>query len=324
MTRKLTIILLTSAGVLFGASACSDKDKPLPPVKAISSCDKNQVTTGGYFWTFTDAGKNTYGTVEPFTVWKGDGNPGNVSFAGTLSPIPEDPENYSCKIEGTKPADPVPGDEAMELKDSCGDTPRYPVAGIGFSFLDKNAPFSVCDKLGLRFRAKGVFINAVDSLPAATMSVRVGIPTMQTDLWEEGDKWAANATGQLCVCDHDLPAGHGDEVQKTCFGFWGLDIQVTADWQWFSMTWGEMNHPSWAGPADFIPTNVLKTQFTIESKDGDYSLEIDDVQFILAADGVDWCAQQLDITKLAVTDPVFCSLAAKDEPLCAGGEPEHF
>ncbi len=322
MTRKLTHILLTSAGVLLGASACSSTDKPIPPVKAISACDKNQVATGGYLWTFTDAGKNTYGTVDPFTIYEGEDSPNNRGFTVAKSPLPEDSSNTSCKIEGDKPIDPVSGDPQWEEKDSCEDTPRYPVAGIGFSFLDKNAKFSVCDNLGIRFRARGSFKSSADGTIGPEMEIRVGIPTIQTDLWEEGDKWAADKSGQICLCQHQLV---DPTAEKSCFGFWGKTFYVTSDWQWYSMTWGEMEQPSWAAPTPFDPLNVLKTQFTIESKGGEYELELDDIQFILAAEGLDWCARQTPVELIKLDNPDFCaSMVAGGEPLCTAGAPEHF
>lgn len=308
MTRKLSCILFSSASILLGLSACSSEDKELPSTTALSACDGNQVGTGGYIWTYTDAANNTYATVDPFTTWDeaaGTGNP------FTVTPDPEEASNNVCRITGNKPD----GQQADEL-DTCGDKPLYPVAGVGFSFKDKNETFSVCDKLGIRFRARGQVVGE-SGTPDAVLRVRVAFPTIETDIWQPGDKWAASKEGQTCTCDHNKPEG----TSKTCFGFYGKDIEVAPAWQWYSITWGELGTPSWAGETPFNPTNILKAQFGIEST-GQYQLDVDDIQFITTAGDAAWCGQpNITWANITPTDPAFCTLAEPTEPLCNPGQP---
>lgn len=307
MTRKLTCTLFTSASLVLALSACSTDDKPLPAVKSLSACDAHQMATGGYMWTFTDAGRNTYGTVEPFSTWDEATQSGD-NFTVTAMADQGDPTNNVCMITGTKPA----GERADEL-DSCGDKPLYPVAGIGFSFLDKNVRFNICDKIGVRFRAKGTLVGT-DGTAAAALRVRVAFPTTANDLWQLGDKWASGPEEQRCKCQHEL-----EEGTKTCFGFYGKDIDVTGDWEWFTVLWGELSTPSWAGATPFEVDQVLKMQLSVEGT-GDYTLAIDDIQFVLTADDghLNWCATHTwDL--ITPNTPDFCNLVEAGDPLCTPG-----
>ena len=321
MTRKLTCILLTSAGALLTLSACSGTDKPLETNQLISSCDNNTVTTGGYIWTFLDAGEGEYGTVSPQSVWDEESQSG-TPYATAASPDPEDATNQACAITGTRSAAAVP-----DVPDTCGDIPLYPVSGLGFSFLDKNALFSICNQLGIRFRAKGTVTTG--GITPATMSVMVNFPTAETDKWQVGDKW--DQALETCTCQGDLPAPDPavpEPPRKTCFGFWGKTISVTPEWQYFTVLWGELSQPTaWAGIVPFIPEHVLKTQFDMPTGDS-YTFEVDDIQFVLPDDkSYNWCAAKLDRESInpAHESNVLCTQIATKDPVCnTAVQPLHF
>jgi hypothetical protein len=244
---------------------------------SLSTGESNQVSTGGYWWTYTDhqsVVSQYHATISPttnmFTALMPskdiDSNHGNV-----LRIVGKVPGSLSWILVAEQ--DPLSIDTYWQSVYPDSMIWDYPAAGIGFSFLPRNAPFDATGGgqwVGIAFDMK----TNVD-----TPTVWVSMPTVATDL---PDPNMMDAFPKQCryFTLNNAPV----DGAQTCFAHYRMGIfsdayQTSSDafntlapvgeWKRYCVLYSEVARPSWASVATlealkaspFDPTQLLKVQW---------------------------------------------------------------
>ena len=290
----------TSSTIASGTAVAVD-------VSVLSRGDNNAVSTGGYWWTYTDHNSNQssyHAKVSPVT-----------SVTVALQPeVNSDPTHGNVlRVYGTVPA-ALPW-ELVALQDpSTIDTywqnyypdsmiPAYPAAGIGFGFANRNAPFDATGGgkwIGIAFDMK----VSVD-----TPVVWVSMPMVGTDL---PDPQIADAFPMKCkyYTATNTPVDGG----SNCFAYHrkGIFSDVSTagtptafntlasigSWKRFCVLYSEVAIPNWANAVTvsmmpgFDPTQLLKVSWDMYQPNtgadvATFDVSLDNVQLLNEAQARD-------------------------------------
>jgi len=128
-------------------------------------------------------------------------------------------------------------------------------AAIGVNFHgNPSCPYDASAFSGVSFYARGDSTISVQVSTAATVPI---------------------ATGGDGTCQK--PGGSPDEG---CYGTHRKDVELSADWQHYSLSWDELVQPSWGTPAALEPSRVIALQFTVlEDEALDFDFAVDEVAF---------------------------------------------
>jgi len=298
-SATLGVMLLSACG----STASLNVDKSI-----LSRGENNQVSTGGYLWTYTDHNDATsiyHATIDQLT-----------SQEIALQPKTDDDPNHGkvLRVAGAVPVE-LPWTDVAGQTDFTIDThwrglypdsrvPAYPAAGLGFGFLDHNAKYDATQKgkyVGIAFDMK---LNA-DAMP----SVFNSFPMVGTDLPDEGFKDEFPAPGQPGGCEYYTDSNTPASGYQTCFANYrkvyvltgGTDytsLAATGSWHRYCTLFSEVGVPSWANTLTkdhvpgFDPTNILKMQWDMfQPKTGgvttNYDISLDNIQLITAEQAAD-------------------------------------
>ena len=307
-SATLGVLLLSACG---STTPYGDQD-----ISKLSTGDTNAVSTGGYFWTYTD--HNADGTQYHATISQ------TTTLSVALAPTKEsDAHGNVLKVTGSVPIE-LPWADVSTQVDYTIDphwkslypdakVPAYPAAGLGFGFANNNAPFdatrgAVTGKLTGPAKYIGV---AFDMRVAAGMTtVWTSFPMVGTDLPDIGFKDAFPAPGKDGGCTYYRTDNTPADGYQTCFASYrkGYYDTANATSPYSTMaaggTWGrhctlfsEVGIPKWANAGTkshdptFDPTKVLKMQWDMfQPKTGDaapYELSIDNVLLVTADNAKD-------------------------------------
>jgi hypothetical protein len=296
MMKRICYLSSAALGVAL-LSACGSTEKVALDRSKLSTGDTNQVSTGGYIWTYTDHNKtptetptsesktwNYHATISPIT------NP-ETKFVVTM----DDAEHKNVlNVKGEVPIeipwDLVSGQDPISI-DTYWPTyypdamiPAYPAAGLGFGFQPENVPYDATEGgkyIGIAFDMKA---NINMDL------VWVSMPTEETDLPDP-----ANKDKFQKQCDYYTASNNPASGASSCFTnyrkgiFSASSIVGTGDayntmapqgeWKRYCVLFSEFAVPSWASPTvidkmaeeknHFNPAHALKVQWDMyQPKDG--------------------------------------------------------
>jgi hypothetical protein len=274
-------------------------ERPTVPV-TLSQGDSNALSSGGYWWTFTDhnpAGSQYHALIDQAT-----------SLTVALQPVTDsDPSHGNVlRVKGSVPLQ-LPWSDVSTQQQYTLDShwlpiyldskiPAYPEAGIGFGFLKNNAPFDATGK----GKWVGIAFDMKVSVPMQT--VWVSMPMVGTDLPDPG---FADAFSKQCqyYTDSNPPASG----YQTCFthyrkGFrdassatsnYGV-IPAVNTWNRLCVLYSEVGAPNWAnaGTVDnlpnFDPTRLLKVRWDMYQPStggaAAFDISLDNVSLITEAE----------------------------------------
>jgi len=297
-------------GVLLLSACGSTTEYPPQDISILSTGKDNAVSTGGYFWTYTD--HNATDSQYHATISQ------TTTLTVALAPTKEsDAHGNVLKVTGSVPIE-LPWADVSTQVDYTIDphwksiypdatVPAYPAAGLGFGFANNNASFdatrgAVTGKLTGPAKYIGV---AFDMRVAAGMTtVWTSFPMVGTDLPDPGFKDEFPAPGKAGGCTYYTKDNTPASGYQTCFASYRKGYYDTANAKstYSTMaaggTWGrhctlfsEVGIPSWAKGTKtegyvppFDPTKVLKMQWDMfQPKTGDaapYELSIDNVLLV--------------------------------------------
>lgn len=259
MKRTATCCALAAAALF--VSACSTEKKE-GDTSLISHCESNQVSTGGYWWTYVDAHK--VAQITPLTT-----------LTEAFRPEPGGYEGQACRAYG-KVLGPLPDSDTR--KDLCGET-LYPAAGMGFGFLPNNKPFNVSAYQGVVFYAKA----AVEA-GKTDYTLRVAVAQTSTDMAqaEYNDDFIST-----CLCTAQAEAVGQD---KSCFANYFVNVKLNTAWQLCAVYFGEMGPPQdWGQDQGWDPAKAIKLQFDMMQPDSPtgeipFDVWLDEVRWVIPGD----------------------------------------
>ena len=288
MMKKFTCLGCATLG-LFGLSACGSSTPISFDNSSIWSGGPNatnQVTTQGYWWTYTDHaaydinhGAATYeqgANINPHTdlttplVLEDDPQRGKIIHAwGSVPPAPDWSTLINTALYPDLYWQSVYPNSLLQ---------DYPLAGVGFGYQANNAPYDV---------VQGKYVGIVFDMKTegGTNDIAVAVPTAVTDLPDpnNNDKWTKQCTypsqqpGLTGAASYQKTTG-----SQTCFadyqkifymlapdGTFPGDIRAAdGNWQTYCVLWSELGLPSWvnsanlpAGVSAVILAQTLKTKW---------------------------------------------------------------
>jgi hypothetical protein len=299
MMKSICCLSSAALGVAL-LSACGSTTPVELDKSKLSMGDNNQVTTGGYIWTYTDHNPKKTDAVEsdnktwnyhasiqpltnpdtPFVVTNDGGEHGNVL-------------NVKGEIPGEIPwplvsaLDPVAIDSYWPTFPAYDKAtiPAYPAAGLGFGFQPGNAVYDATQD--------GKYVGVAFDMKANTNMelVWVSMPTEDTDLPDpDNDKFTKKCTfytaenppdGGASSCFTNYRAGIFSSTSTNVpTGVELTDRNTMAapgTWKRYCVLFSEFAVPSWASPAvidlmktvPFNPQNALKVQWDMfQPKEG--------------------------------------------------------
>lgn len=304
---------------------------------------KNKTALGGYWWTYVDrtltseVNPNT-GKVEPTNAASTELNPGFSVGEGLGQEI--DGSHLAYHVTGKViPVPPLLEPDAYWTdlfsdicKDGDCDESKYPSAGVGFGFREKNAPlgsraFLSGGKLttGIGFRLKYGATHA--KVNDAFLPVSVSAPMDLTDAPDPsfGDQFGSryaglnstlypdkDSNGNYPICSFPntvKPDGESfySSASKTCFCNLTKTLEASDEWQTFCIGWEEFESPGWGGLSSalvpdggitqVIPERLIKIQFdaykpTTSQEEAAFDLWIDDVRLLNESNWDSYCSSQ--------------------------------
>ncbi len=300
-----------------GLSACGTTTAVPLDKSILSTGDSNAITTGGYWWTYTDHNAPKIAANQPYHA-----EISQITSADTgLKPTVDTDPKYGSVIQvnGHVPpalpwADVSASPQAAYTIDPHwasvypdATVPDYPSAGVGFGYQHLNVPYDATQGgkyIGIVFDMKAT----VDNIP----TVWVTMPIVGTDLPDPSvgitDKFPKPGDPGGCTYYTltNTPAGGG----MSCFTSYRKGIKAAAQgggpyntlaavntWEHYCVLFSEVEIPNWANaksrtmvPVPFDPTQALKVQWDFfqpaeasrSGVDTAYGIAIDNVKLITA------------------------------------------
>jgi len=316
MIKKMCCLGSAILGVI-GLSACGSTTPVALDKSILSTGDSNAITSGGYWWTYTDhndpsiaANAPYHATIDQLTsatnglkpTVDSDPKHGNVIQVAGKVPTALPWADVSASPQAAYTIDPH---WASVYPDAT--VPDYPSAGVGFGYQHFNKPF---DATGGDQKYVGIVFDmkaTVDNMP----TVWVTMPMVGTDLPDPsvGITDDFPAPGQDGGCKYytltNTPAGGG----MSCFTSYRKGIKSAAQgggtynllgalnvWEHYCVLFSEVQPPNWANAASrllipaFNPKLALKVQWDFfqpaeASRSGvetAYGIALDNVKLITA------------------------------------------
>lgn len=257
MKRTATFCALAAAALLVGA--CSTKP-PESDTTIISHCDNNQVSTGGYWWTYRDRANGAGADITPLT-----------DLQTSFPMVDCDLKGKCAHVTGHVIGGPLDVSAGTDL---CGEA-IYPAAGLGFGFRANNVPFTLpAGATGISFFAKSVPVA-----PETTYPVRLAMPQTTTDYpqAEFSDQF-----DRVCKCTSEVTAPE----KKSCFANYSLEnVELTASWQLCALYFNDLTAPGWGQDMLWDRTKIIKFQMDMQQPgspgaDVPFEVWVDEVRWI--------------------------------------------
>lgn len=318
MNKRICCLSSAALGVAL-LSACGSTNPVSLDKSKLSTGDGNQVSTGGYIWTYTDHNKtptetpttdektwNYHATITPMTDV-------NTPFVTTMD---SDASHGSVfNVKGDVPIeipwtlvsaqDPVSIDTFWPQYYPDATIPAYPAAGLGFGFQPNNVPYDATEG--------GKYVGIAFDMKAniAMELVWVSMPTEETDLPDpDNDKFTKKC--QYYTATNGPAAGASScftNYRKGIFSATSTAGTPTAyntmgavgEWKRFCVLFSEFAVPSWASAAvidlmakpenQFNPKHALKVQWDMyQPKDGTnttppahFDVSVDNISLVTSA-----------------------------------------
>ncbi len=277
-----------------------------------------QVSTGGYWWTYTDhaAFDITHGAAQ-YEQGAAIYPQTNLTTPLTLEVDARAPERGKIvHVRGSVP--PAPNYGTMIVTALYPDLywqtvypdsllQDYPLAGVGFGYRANNEPYDI---------VQGKFVGFVFDMKteAGTNDIAVAVPTAATDLpdFNNNDQWTQQCTypaqqaGQSNATSYQTTS-----ATQTCFAdFQKVFYAVAQDgafpgdirapdgiWKTYCVLWSELAWPSWVKAGVNLPTTMtadmlaqtLKTKWDFfqpgnGSTSATFDIRLDNFKMVTAKD----------------------------------------
>ena len=320
-------------------SACGSTTSITLDTSKLSTGDTNALTSGGYWWTYTDHNAQTKSghtgaTIQPQTDLThglvpevdSDAAHGNViRFHGDVAPAP-------AWTDVTN----VPVAPATAWFDTYWPTlyPKaliaaFPAAGAGFGFQKNNHPYDV---------VQGKYIGFIFDMKTTgnTNDVSVSVPVVGTDLADStfSDEFPADG----CIYPNKADSTLTDQANflatnptQTCFLNYRKLFPVASRagndiWQTYCVLWSELVSPTWKGALSTPPPlnhatlkQALKVQWDMfqpaatpggqTPTNVSFDVKLDNIQLMTEADARKNPACSAAATGDAGVDPITASAA---------------
>ena len=319
MIKKMFCLGSAIFGVI-GLSACGSTTSPPIDASILSTCDNNAITTGGYWWTYTDHNDPTVAANAPYHATIDQ----VTSAAQALQTKPDsDPAHGNvCVVSGSVPA-ALPWADVSAVPQAAytidphwasiypdATIPDYPSAGIGFGYQHFNKPYDAT-------QGDKKYIGLVFDMKATTNmdTVWVSMPMVGTDLPDPSpgitDDFPGPKPKNPNGCEYYTLTNTPGTGGMSCFTNYRKGIKSATSihgpgnqyntlaavntWQHYCVLFSEVAPPDWANAASlakipaFDPTQALKVQwdFFQPAAGGTaaaYGIAIDNVKLITAAE----------------------------------------
>ncbi len=319
MTTRICCLGSAALGVAL-LSACGSTNPVSLDTSVLSTGENNQVSSGGYIWTYTDHNETKTDAVaaDP-TTW---------DYHATISPRTDPETRFAVtseegehgkvlKVTGDVPLeipwtlvseqDPASVDKYWPTHYPDAMIPAYPAAGMGFGFLPGNEVYDATQG--------GKYIGITFDMKANTNMevVWVSIPTSGTDVPDPGneDKFTKTCTHYT---DENDPLTGGSSCftnfRKGIFSATSIagagntynTMAATGQGQKYCVLYSEVAIPNWANAktreltqaVGFDPTKAVKVQWDMfQPKQGDYptraafDVSIDNIKLITEEEAKD-------------------------------------
>lgn len=318
MIKKMFCLGSAIFGVI-GLSACGSTTSPPIDTSVLSTCDNNAISTGGYWWTYTDHNDPTATTNKPYHA-----TISQVTSAAQALQVTPDNSSYGnvCEVKGDVPpalpwADVSAVPQAAYTIDPHwasvypdATIPDYPSAGLGFGYQHYNKPYDATQGgkyIGIVFDMK----TTADNMPA----VWISMPMVGTDLPDPSpgitDDFPAPTDPNGHGCKYYTLTNTPGTGGMSCFTNYRKGIEATTQgggpyntlatvntWHHYCVLFSEVAPPNWANTASlgmipkFDPTQALKVQWDFFQPpevgkggvDTQYGIAVDNVKLITVAE----------------------------------------
>jgi hypothetical protein len=295
MIKRIYGLGSTALGVAL-LSACGSTNAVTVDMSNLSTGDNNQVSTGGYIWTYTDHNTTPDSSkidLTDYTTWDYHATITPHTDAKTALKVETDDADHgnvihvSGQVPGKIPWTYVASQAPFSVdpywptipayKDAM--VPAYPAAGVGFGFLGRNAVYDVTaggKYVGIAFDLK---VNVAQDV------VWVSFPMETTDLPDPNIADPNNSDLFPKSCEYYTSTNNPQDGGSSCFtsyrkGIFSSTSQsgtpttynmlaAPSTWKRFCVLYTEVGVPNWAnGPTKdkmklipFDPTAVIKAQW---------------------------------------------------------------
>ena len=287
-----------------------------PDPSSLSTGDSNQVSTGGYWYTYADHnpdGSQYHATISPTTnmftalVPSKDIDPNHGNVLKIVGQVPSGLHWVSVSTQ-----DPQTIDTYWQSSYPDSMIPDYPAAGIGFGFLSRNAPFDATGGgqwVGIAFDMKTTVDTPVVWVSMPTVYTDLPDPKMQDAFPKQCLYFTLNNTpvtgAQTCFAHYRMGI-FANSSQATAFNTLATAFNTLApvgEWKRYCVLYSTVAIPDYAnGPTiealkahPFDPTQLLKVQWDMyqppDGNDGSdpvpFEVSLDNVNLLTAAQAAD-------------------------------------
>lgn len=340
MIKRIYGLGSTALGVAL-LSACGSTTPVTVDMSNLSTGDNNQVSTGGYIWTYTDHNKTP--SKDSIDITK----PETLDYHAIITPVTSkdvalkpivdsDPNhgnviNVSGQVPGQIPWPNVAAQDAFSvdtywptvnkngLNYSNATVPAYPAAGVGFGFKPGNELFdsSVGGKyVGIAFDLK---VNVDQPL------VWVSFPMSTTDLPDPNNDDLFPKSCEYYTKDNNPDTGGSScftNYRKGIFSAAGTAGQgnayntlgATKAWKRFCVLFSEVAVPNWANVSTkekmthipFSPAKAIKVQWDmyqpgVGADPAPFDVSLDNINLITAEQAKD-AVNNCDQARIGLAD----------------------
>ena len=317
MIKTMCCLGSATLGVLL-LSACSSPGYPPPDISILSTGKDNTVSTGGYFWTYTDHnadGNKYHATIQPISTKKialttttDDAAHGSVfNVKGSVPPALPWTGDATTGGVSTQADYTIDQYWATTYPNPKAMVPVYPAAGLGFGFQAGNAPFDATQGgkyIGVAFDMK---LN-----DASMTTVWSSYPMVGTDLPDPAFDDVFPAPGQAGGCKYYTADNTPASGYQTCFtnyrkGYHDSSsaktqystLAAAGTWKRYCTLFAEVGIPNWANPLNqsnvpaFNPTKILKMQWDMfqpaetATSPATFDFSVDNVNLLTTKDAMD-------------------------------------
>ncbi len=318
MIKKMCCLGSSIIGVIV-LSACGSTTPVALDTSILSKGDNNAISTGGYWWTYTD---HNYLSTDPKSVPFQSNISQVTSATEGLQPTADTDPKYGNVIEvsGAVPA-ALPWQDVSAIPEAPytidphwasvypdATVPDYPSAGLGFGYQHFNKPYDATQNgkyIGIVFDMKAT----VDNM----QTVWITMPIVGTDLPDPSvgitDAFPAPGTAGGCTY-YTATNAPGASGYMTCFTSYRKGIKAQSQgggpyntlapvntWEHYCVLFSEVEAPNWASSnaktmqnlPPFDPTKALKVQWDFfqplaGADKADFGIAVDNVKLITVAE----------------------------------------
>jgi len=333
MIKRIYCLGSAALGVAL-LSACGSTTPVSVDMSNLSTGDNNQVSTGGYIWTYTDHNK----TPDPATITT---DPSTLDYHAIITPVTSkdvalkpivDTEtihgnviNVSGKVPGQIPWTNVAAQDSFSVDKywpsistySDAMVPAYPAAGLGFGFKPGNDVFDATGGnkyIGIAFDLK---VNVDQQLIWVSFPMEfTDLPDPNnSDLFPKSCKYYTKTNDPVSggsSCFTNYRKGIFSEVHGGGNAYNTLAAPKT--WKRFCVLYSEVAVPNWANvptqdlmkAIPFDPTKAIKVQWDmfqpgVGADPAPFDVSLDNIKLITAEEAKD-AANNCDQARIGLAD----------------------